>query len=555
MCGLVGIIARNIGGFTHKQLDLFETMLTFDTVRGKDSTGVMLARSSGSADVLKVAEQPYFLFRSKNWDQWKSKAYQTGRVMAGHNRAATRGTINNANAHPFVEDHIIMMHNGTLNHGWESLAPGVKMEVDSNAIAWALAHDTPENVIPKIDGAFALLWYNMETEEFHAVRNSERPLHLITTDDFYFLASEAWMATIPCMRAGIKINNTVAIEEGDLYTWNLRGQIKSIKRVKVQETYDEERYRVWAARYGAASLMEDDDLGKVLPLHGEGKTTQVNFPRNNPIRRKEEEPRPGCALTTTTPKDCGSSTSDTSASTLNDLCEQQERAQSPITVLSQDFPKGMEVIAKIINVNMMNNGTWKWTGKIHSPGKELVDAMGFLDRQVSATELAGWMEYPIQGKVGWVTSTVGGLNVVVRECVMPEITLTAMGKPVLKSLWDYGRLVCRCRDCGGEVEEWEKEFTSIKVKGELNKTKSGNPLNVLEMVCANCIMKGMESGPVHEKFSKAYYAKRDAVVKESGGQAATSRSNLAVQDRQPIGGEPVGKVGSVIVVPGSETLQ
>lgn len=538
MCGLVGIISRKPSGFTTKIIETFETMLKFDALRGHDSTGVLCAKSTGSVDVLKVAEEPYFLFRSTQWEPWKNRAFGTGRILAGHNRAATRGTINNDNAHPFVEKHIVMMHNGTLNHGWESLAKDVKLEVDSHAICHALTEDVPEKIIPQVSGAFALMWYNLETEEFYAVRNSERPLVLTVTDDFYFLSSEAWMATVPCMRAGIKIQNSDMIPEGQLFTWDLKGNLKEPVAVRLDEdTTMRQAYREHVARHG--SSFYDDDLEPVLPNAGGAKVTQIQFPTAPTIRKVEEAPRAGCALTTTTTKDCSENSTATKA--LEDL----SKVQSTITVLSEQFPRDMEVLVKILNISQMNNGTWRWTGKIHSPGKELVDAMGYLARNVSATELPEWMEFPIHAKVGWVTATSGGLTVVCKETQMTEITLTAMGKPIPKVLWEHAHWNCKCRDCNREVGLWEKEFTSVKLKTSYGDTMSGNPKNTLEMVCADCIMKGMED-KVREKFSKSYYAKQ---------HAAKAVGDSSVQNRQSVSSESGASTGEVPTTANGETLQ
>lgn len=554
MCGLVSIIARRPSGFSQKSNEVFEQMLMFDSLRGKDSTGVVGVTGNGSAEILKVAELPYFLFRSPNWGKLMGRMFTSGRILAGHNRAATRGTINNENAHPFYEKNIVMMHNGTLASGWEDLAKGTKVEVDSHAICHALTEGPPEEVIPKIKGAFALMWYNLETEEFHAIRNNERPLNLITTDDFYFLASESWMATIPAMRNMIKIQDSHQLEPGELHTWKISGQLKEIKKIKLADyTGDDDvaGYAAWMKSRGYSADWDGDCMGERCAPMGPGqqkKTTQVVFPTSPKIRQVETEPRPGtCALTTTTESDSNGNTNGTSSpvgTSYNDL----EARQSTITVLSEQYPRGSTILAKIIKIDQMPNGTWKWMGKISEPDQELTDCMGFLDRSVSATELPQWFEQYVTGQVSWVTSTTGGLSVVLREVKLCEQTLTHMGKMIPKYIWDQAYKNHKCRDCKSEVLPWEKEFTSVKLKGTFGHTMTGVPKNRIEMVCPQCIMKSL-SNPIKDQYIKAYEQKRKAIVGTIEG------SDSSVQDRESISPELVGKNGSTIVVPGTSSLQ
>src|SRR5260370_36552154 len=100
MCGLVGIIPRTFSGVSQKDMDLFESMLIVDTLRGKDSTGAFTGLKNKQAKVIKVASHPFNLFRSSEWWQFRNDVMRNGTFVIGHNRAATRGTIKNDNAHP-----------------------------------------------------------------------------------------------------------------------------------------------------------------------------------------------------------------------------------------------------------------------------------------------------------------------------------------------------------------------------------------------------------------------------------------------------------------------
>jgi len=533
-------------GFLQKNLDIFEQMLVFDTVRGKDSTGVMSIKNDGSVDVVKHAEQPYFMLKTSQWAHLRTESGRVGRIIAGHNRAATRGNVTNENAHPFYEDNIVLMHNGTLEYGWEKLTEA-KVEVDSHAICHALANGTPQEVIPTIKGAFALLWFDLETERFYAVRNKERPLCLITTAEHYYLASESWMATIPLMRNQIKVEDNILIEPGDLFSWDIRGNMK-MEAVKLHEDNGvmSQRYQDWLRGQGW-----EDDLGESIP----GKTTQVSYLPGAQPKAETKDCSPSstsgtCALTTTTKSASELKKSDSTADSLSSL----ERQQAPLKIEMEELPKGKEVMVKIWDIKMLPNGAIKWTGKLHEPGVELLDAQGFLPRGILGNEWPAWMEHPIVAKVGWITKTVCGPTVYVRDCERIEQKMVHNGKLIPQKLWYHAHNNCTCRDCGQKVEDWEANWTSVKLKGIFGSTKNGCPLNTVEVVCPDCIMRSLD-GSYYEQYTQAYYQKRLAVVQSRKGQPATSRSPVAVQDREPERGEPVGKNGSTIAVPGPATLQ
>jgi hypothetical protein len=107
-------------------------------------------------------------------------ARRDGVFMVGHNRAATRGTVNDQNAHPFwVDDKIVLVHNGTMRGDHKKIAD---VEVDTHAIAHAIAkNDNIEEVMQDINAAFALAWYNVEQKTLRLLRNSERPIHIART--------------------------------------------------------------------------------------------------------------------------------------------------------------------------------------------------------------------------------------------------------------------------------------------------------------------------------------------------------------------------------------
>lgn len=186
MCGLVAIINKLNNGFTQQGKDNFTNMLYADAIRGMDSTGVFLVNNLGNVTWGKTKHNPVHLFITKEWEDLLASAYKEGRFLVGHNRKATVGKITDNTAHPFVEKHIILVHNGTLTNHKEV----GNSEVDSHAICKSIAEKGHIETIKMLQGAFALIWYDINKKALFICRNDKRPLSFVETSDSYYLSSE-----------------------------------------------------------------------------------------------------------------------------------------------------------------------------------------------------------------------------------------------------------------------------------------------------------------------------------------------------------------------------
>lgn len=179
MCGIVGYLTGMKNGFTMKETAMLNDMLYMDALRGWDATGIMYGVKSGSVQVYKAAQPSPLFLATKEWDSASSEITSQGRWAFGHNRAATRGSKSDENAHPFVVDNkIILLQNGTYNGSHHQLTTQ-HYEVDSHACAKVIADSaTVEEALNKIDAAYAFVWWNHEEETLNIIRNSERPLYI-----------------------------------------------------------------------------------------------------------------------------------------------------------------------------------------------------------------------------------------------------------------------------------------------------------------------------------------------------------------------------------------
>lgn len=228
MCGIVAVINKGNHGFNKKQEDVFYDLLFVDTLRGDDSTGVIFTYNNGDFGIMKDAwAAPNVIQDFQSSDMGKS-LFSKGKVAIGHNRKATVGKVEKETAHPFVVDKkFALVHNGTLyNH--KDLAD---TKVDSEALAIHLApvlgkdFDLAafEEAIGKVNGAYACITYNQETNCVYVFRNKERPLSIFETADGWVLGSEFGMVGWCVTRNSITVSKDGAqwVKENTLYTFDL----------------------------------------------------------------------------------------------------------------------------------------------------------------------------------------------------------------------------------------------------------------------------------------------------------------------------------------------
>lgn len=193
MCGIVGLISR-YDTFPFYVDKLFTNLLRMDSIRGEDSTGVFGVDQKGHVDFLKGDTDGYLFTRTQSFEKFL-KRMSSYNIVVGHNRSATIGNVTPENAHPFQKKHIILVHNGTIRNKDDL---NNKVEVDSEAIAHALSEHDCVTALGKIDGAFALVWFDSKDKTLNLARNDERPLYVLEYDALFCISSEPglplWLA-------------------------------------------------------------------------------------------------------------------------------------------------------------------------------------------------------------------------------------------------------------------------------------------------------------------------------------------------------------------------
>lgn len=227
MCGLVGVMDPYLGT---PDIILMEQLLYADALRGMDSTGIAaFTKNFQTQDYgyswIKDAVPAYDMFNTQLYNEWVTGALRgSTKVLMGHNRAATMGSITTRNSHPFVAGDIILCHNGTLRD-WSNLPDGQNFDVDSEAIAHSINEIGVEDTVSRLDGAFALTWLDMSNLTFNMIRNTQRPLCLRTNDldNRAVWASESEMLSWILKRKNLDytFKNEWEVEPGMLFTFPL----------------------------------------------------------------------------------------------------------------------------------------------------------------------------------------------------------------------------------------------------------------------------------------------------------------------------------------------
>ena len=269
MCGITGIINLSHQRFGVSDKKIFKDLLVATSLRGKHSTGLFTIPidNSESVKILKRAVTASEFIETNKFELLM-KDFSDYKYIVGHTRYATVGEINDKNAHPFVSENIISVHNGSVNNKHEICVLGGKegsdCEVDSESLAIALSKNSIEDFVSKVEGAFAIVWYDTKEKKLHFIRNTERPLHfgVVKDEDTILFASEAEALYFVAKRNDLELSKIFSLNVGTLLTFDkdCNYEIKKIYDGQpVRPTYAQ-RYGSWYGNY--------DDYGSCSPYVG-----------------------------------------------------------------------------------------------------------------------------------------------------------------------------------------------------------------------------------------------------------------------------------------------
>lgn len=211
MCGIVGFA----GGLGVKHERAFAELLIMNQLRGFDSVGVAKLGYSRLPEVQKDIVDPVSFINSNPYIKMLKGL---NRVLIGHNRAATQGTITAENAHPFSHNHITGVHNGTLTYR-RDLEEYARFPVDSDNLYYHMSVKGEADLWTKLFGAASLVWWDSKEETLNFLRNKDRPMYLAYDKEHTVVcwASEYYMLLAACSRNGIVLDKAPFATEVDMH--------------------------------------------------------------------------------------------------------------------------------------------------------------------------------------------------------------------------------------------------------------------------------------------------------------------------------------------------
>jgi len=221
MCGIVGLISFSKNGMLNSEVSAFTQLLYADEVRGSDGTGIFFnsKKNRGNIKILKGAIPSSVFIKTQKYKEATNTLFNEANFAIGHNRAATKGKINDECTHPFREKHITLIHNGTLTSQKELSEDA---EVDSHAICQSIANIGAKATLEKLNGAFALVWFDGDTKTLHICKNAQRPLFLIKTTTCYVICSELELGLWICKRNTMEVETQEIIKSQQLYSFHIK---------------------------------------------------------------------------------------------------------------------------------------------------------------------------------------------------------------------------------------------------------------------------------------------------------------------------------------------
>lgn len=216
MCGIVGVA----GWVAQREKTVFSNLLGWDVVRGPHATGVAAIRKNNDVHIFKRAMHAYDFMDLKGYDA----AIDNSKILIGHNRFGTVGSNSHRNAHPFVFDNIVGVHNGTIQYmDRKVLKDHDKFDTDSEAIYYNIGEFGPKEALKDLKGAWSLVWWNRVDHTLNFLRNKERPMYWTLSEskrEMYW-ASESPMLQAVLARHNIKHGPVYGTPENTMLTFTI----------------------------------------------------------------------------------------------------------------------------------------------------------------------------------------------------------------------------------------------------------------------------------------------------------------------------------------------
>ncbi len=181
MCGLAGIAGN---GIIKQDVKIFKDLLHMASLRGEDSTGVLVSNTHKPkghtffATQKEATPSPVFIKKHGRHGHILQETPGGANLYMGHARWGTVGDFTVKNAHPFETNKLIGMHNGTLvdfDYAWDK-----EGRTDSELMFEDMSK---RGILPVLEGldtlsAFAVSIFDKKSRKLYLARNKHRKLYV-----------------------------------------------------------------------------------------------------------------------------------------------------------------------------------------------------------------------------------------------------------------------------------------------------------------------------------------------------------------------------------------
>jgi hypothetical protein len=440
MCGIVGMVAKTGSGFWTAQADIFEELLYLDGVRGMDSTGAFQVSFNNSIRVAKQASNPGIFVNTDTFKGFKNDISKRAKIVIGHNRKATWGDISSKNAHPFMDkgSGIVLVHNGYISNHTDI---DKTVDVDSQAIISSIVKEgDPVKGIGKLFGAWASVWYDHKRKKLYMARNSERPLHVIHTDQHMWIASEGEMLEWVLKRNKLNPTTDFELEPNKVY------QVST-------DTFSLDQFAVPPKVFTRAPANEQTHTEFAFPIHEDedGETATCEFELDdkldNLIRPMTEAAR-------------ARARADAEAA----FGERQGDPESVVKDIKRKYPFGSYVLFEVKTMVLGENKEWTTlNGMAWRPGDEPTKAIATIIR-AHDNECYINPEGPLLAKVDSIYRRNNDVRLNLTDVRAPSAMLKDIaGFKVSHEEWAMMSQFLACRHCAQPFGKETIDFVKISI--------------------------------------------------------------------------------------------
>ena len=279
MCGIVGFVKSPTALTSLRFTEAFTNALLFDEIRGVDGTGIaLIEEQTNKCELYKLALPAHHFIESRRYEQLLVSHSFRSKYFLGHNRFATIKThdITHEDAHPFICDHIVLVHNGHVENKYTLEPKNKNFSIDSELLCYLIAQDGHLKTLEKAVGSLALVWADLKTGSLFLTTNGPRPLNIgkLENNAGFVFGSEVLLLTAACHRNGLRIDQWIKIKEKQLLELNPDTNSFSISEIKFGEPLTT-RNRFGQYTKCLVDPEEDDIVNSPLEIFGDGDKTII----------------------------------------------------------------------------------------------------------------------------------------------------------------------------------------------------------------------------------------------------------------------------------------